>query len=191
MKILVACHCKESYYIKRHLASQELDFINNLTGEINPPDAELFYIEIDENCPAHGDPNQYRNWEEIPNDFFDLIWFEYCPIAQIEKPLDQKIFIKFIRTAISKLNPDGMLITMRDNFLTAKNILEKAGLKKYISFNIVEQPYLPYLLYSQFTQHDKDNFYMIIKKNQSGGKYKKTIRKKKRKMKTRKLRKKI
>lgn len=193
MKILVACHCKESFEYDMNIRSPQLDFINNLTGQVNPEETEFFYVDKDENCPSYGEPNQYRNWQDIPNNFFDLVWFEYCPIAEVKTAKQKTIFIQFIMAALSKLNPNGTLITISPKFRIVKNVFDTNLLTRDIKFTVVKQPDLPYLLAGPYTMHHEDSFYLVIKKNQIGGKYKKTFRKmfRKKKRKTKKLTKKI
>ena len=77
MKILIACHCKSPTSIGPWASSPKLTFKSDT---IDIGNVEISYIDYDEDCPEHGKPLQYSNWEDVPIEEFDYIWFQFCPI---------------------------------------------------------------------------------------------------------------
>jgi len=87
--VLVACHCKEpvmmSDGIKIENYSPNLAFIKDPFGKFgkpitDPPDIGLYYVEVDHICKSYKSEYQYKGWENIPKDSFDLIWYQFCPL---------------------------------------------------------------------------------------------------------------
>lgn len=194
MKILVACHCKESHSESNGITlSPTLNFSNKLTKQFNPSDTELHYIDQDPNCPSYGKEYQYYDWSEVPNNYFDLIWYEHCPIGPLEEDKHtREIFLSLVTNSLEKLKTNGLIMTQiytSEEFI--KGILQNAGINN-IETNVVLFKDIPYWLFQKGDHsNSKNNVYMIIKKlnNKKGGtnkKRKQTNKRRKRRIKTNK-----
>lgn len=215
MKILVGCHCKEpfedydEYLDTTDLWSPKLNFINQTGEEINTDKIEYYFMDKREisNCPSYGQPNQYDNWDDIPNDYFDLVWLEHCPITEFTSVDGLNRIDEIIGNSIKKLKYGGILITeMMKKYQSLMNSkIPKILKNRDIHINHVEKKYmlpneLPYILTSDNPDDIQNliDYYLTIKKktneeiiqekqqrkNKRGGTYK---RKKSKKSKTRKM----
>jgi len=126
MKVLVACHCEEPvvmstppsmenelYVFSPKLFLIKDPFKNTNYEEIK--DLEIYYVEIDNYCKSYNSKYQYKGWENIPDGFFDLIWFQYCPIYEYtrDKTTGEHtniIFYNILKSSLSKLKPDGKIL---------------------------------------------------------------------------------
>ncbi len=185
MKVLVACHCKESHSESNGITlSPTLNFTNKLTKQFNPSDTEIHYIDQDPNCPSYGKEYQYYDWSEVPNNYFDLIWYEHCPIGPLEEDKHtREIFLSLVTDSLEKLKTNGLIMTQTytsEEFI--KGILQKAGIiyKYNIETSVVLFKDIPYWLFRKGDQRsvDNGNVYMIIKKLNKGGR-KRTNKKRK------------
>ena len=189
MKILVACHCKEPHLEDNGLLlSPTLNFTNKLTKQFNPSDTEIHYIDQNPDCPAYGKEYQYYDWSEVPNNYFDLIWYEHCPIGPLEEDKQtREIFLSLVSDSLEKLKTNGLIITQTytsDEFI--KGILQKAGIiyKYNIETNVVLFKDIPYWLFRKGNHENKSkDLYMIIKKLIKGGRKRTNKRRKRHKKK--------
>ena len=126
MKVLVACHCEEpvimsappSMQNELYVFSPKLFLIKDPFTPTNYEeikDVEIYYVEIDNYCKSYDSKYQYKDWENIPDEFFDLIWFQYCPIYQYKrrKTTGELININFydiLKSSLIKLKPDGKIL---------------------------------------------------------------------------------
>ncbi len=126
MNVLVACHCEEPvvmstppsmenelYVFSPKLFLIKYPFKNIVYKEIK--DVEIYYVEIDEYCKSYDSKYQYKGWENIPDGFFDLIWFQYCPIYEYtrDKTTGEHtniIFYNILKSSLPKLKPTGKIL---------------------------------------------------------------------------------
>lgn len=190
MKVLVACHCKEpvmlSDGIKIGNYSPNLAFIKNPFGKnpiTNPPDIELYYVEVDHLCKSYDSEYQYKGWENIPEDSFDLIWYEFCPLFTLKKEeivIDDEIFTDILTSSLSVLKPGGMIMTSLSK--EKKNRLAGQFIQtnfKQVNHKFVESSNIPYCMVEKdidnIPNDDRlqailDNYMLIITKKQNNEK---------------------
>lgn len=168
-KILIACHCHKPYRFKpthRVMTSPTLTFESET---ILKHKVEFSYIDPDKACPKN--ESQYSDWIDIPNNYFDYIWFEYCPIFNIT------VGIEILIRAISKLKVNGKIIiaisnnSKRSELVRAiEDMLESIGEK--VSHELVK--YDDILFHMKRDGRDpRSSSYVIITKpniNSGGGK---------------------
>ena len=174
MRVLVACHCEEPVIMswpptmenKLDVYSPKLflikdPFKNTSYEEIE--DVEIYYVEIVHYCKSYDSEYQYDGWENIPNEFFDLIWFQNCPIYKYDYQettgeLTNIDFYDILKSSLIKLKPDGNIlvpymvdITRTDNFIKS-NFPDVQH--KFISYGELEK--IPYF-FVQMNHHENED----------------------------------
>lgn len=167
MRLLVACHCKSPVYHKDGyiISSPPLTF---QSSTISPESVEISYIDKQPKCSEYGKPFQYADWTEIPDNYFDYIWFEACPV--FGDRFTGKIIIE---DALKKLNMEGKI------FIGLHNDSKQQTHLKYferifneigaVEHKLIPKEDLPFYMAS-YTNYDMS--YLIITKKTSGGKRK-------------------
>ena len=170
MRVLVACHCEEPVVIstppRLYVYSPKLflikdPFKNTSYEEIK--DVEIYYVEIDNFCKSYDSKYQYKGWENIPDGFFDLIWFQNCPIYEYDYQettgeLTNIHFYDILKSSLIKLKPDGNIlvpymvyITRTDNFIKS-NFPDVQH--EFISYDEYEK--IPYF-FVQMNHHENED----------------------------------
>ncbi len=175
MKILIACHCKSSFYNNYEedlLWSPELVFKSTI---IDSADIEISYIDTNEDCPDYGKPLQYRDWSEIPHNLFDYIWFEYCPLWG-----SKKIARDILGAALLKVKPNGKIITGYNGEAHKRHMEDVLKFRKVyktpFTYEIINKEELPFeMVTADHTLYERGTIYQqyfIFTKTQTGGKRK-------------------
>ena len=169
MRILVACHCKSPI---NNNSSPELKLISN-THTIDNPD--IYYIDYDDKCDASDiKPIQYKNWSAIPENYFNYVWLEKCPLWNKRTDTAKLIF----ESAYNILIDSGLVIS---GLLTAYDSEEEQikfiasildGLhetgKKY-HLEIISKDELPFYLIPERNTELSCDKYFVLRKIKSGG----------------------
>jgi hypothetical protein len=195
MKVLVACHCEKPVIMSYKnedtgedeisIYSDKLAFIKNPFGKntiINPPDIELYYVEVSDYCKSYNSKYQYKGWEDIPKNSFDIIWYQFCPLYKLNKnkiEIDVDNFNPILTSSLSVLKPDGMIMTS----LPERNKgLVRQFIHTYfpdVNCNFVKEDTIPYCMaemdihkipYATRLEHIIDAPMLIITKKQNNEK---------------------
>jgi hypothetical protein len=191
MKVLVACHCEEPVFMSYKnkdtdedeisIYSHKLAFIKNPFGkdpQINPDGIELYYVDVSDYCKSYNSKYQYKGWEDIPKNYFDIIWYQFCPLIKLNEykiEIDVDIFEPILTSSLSVLKPGGMIMTS----LPKKKIgLVRQFIHTYfpdVNCNFVEDDKIPYCMaemdihkipYTTRLEHIIDDPMLIITKKQ-------------------------
>jgi hypothetical protein len=192
MKVLVACHCEEpvlmSYEDEIRIYSPKLTFIKNPFGkntEINPDGIELYYVEVSDDCKSYNSKYQYKGWEDIPKNSFDIIWYQSCQIYEYKINKDGKVendtFKDILTSSLSVLKPGGgiMMSLSKERKRLAGQFIESNFPK--VNYKFVENENIPYCMVEMdgdnIPNTDKlediiDHLMLIITKKQNNEKLK-------------------
>ncbi len=173
MKILIACHCKSpvSYLEngRRLRASPKLTFTSDTIDEA---DVEISYIDYHEHCPDYGKPLQYSLWKDIPNKYFDYIWFHFCPIwGQMGiTGKANEVAIGLFNRALKKVKTGGKIIIFTglevpDTYF--ESLLD--AVKHKLTYESKEKKDLPFFMESTTKSHHNFKYYYILTKAGSDG----------------------
>lgn len=164
MKVLVACHCEEpvfmSYEDEISIYSPKLTFIENPFGKdtkINPDGIEVYYVEISDDCKSYNSKYQYKGWEDIPKNSFDIIWYQSCQIYEYKLNKDGKVendmFKDILTSSLSVLKPGGgiMMSLSKERRRLAEQFI-KSNFSE-VNYNFAENENIPYCM----VEMDGDN----------------------------------
>jgi hypothetical protein len=145
--ILITCHCKtqlevmhSKLYVTTMNSDQETGAVGAGTGEGTNEDVlieqagfkSVQYLEISPKCPPQ--EGQYHSWSCVPNESFDYIFTENCPIYEIlYRPKNKTLSSETIQAWNDILNESyrilrqngKLIIPFREHEPHFKNILKK------------------------------------------------------------------
>ena len=99
MKILIACHCKETRPGFPVHAPLTLE-----TG-VRSAHPSIFYMDVSEGCTPQKNGSQFHQWKTMGASQFDFIWFHHCPLWDFDMGLP------ILAAAYRTLKPNGRIIT--------------------------------------------------------------------------------
>ena len=155
-RILIACHCKTPIYYEewKNTYSPTLTMYSSL---IDPSTVEFSYIDKDENCPDYGKPLQYNSWEEIPDNYFDYIWFQYCPLFRSEA-----LAFEIFNSALNKVKRGGKIMTILNEAKIAYLDKVFTSIKTPFTYRIIDRSELPFYMDSG-EEEPIQTYYELIK----------------------------